>query len=65
MAGSMTETTFAKTLFLAFFGLIAVGVLMQPRAYVYQGAPSQARWRDLRLWALFLVAIHAVVYWWF
>lgn len=59
----MTEIFTARIIFQAFFGLIVVGVLLQPRAYVYEGAPSQALWRDLRIWAMLLVLIHAIVYW--
>ena len=58
-----TQILIAKTVFLGFFGLLLVGVFLLPRSYIYRGAPSQARWRDLRLWALALVLLHAYVYW--
>jgi hypothetical protein len=53
----------AKLIFQVLFALIILSVLLLPRAYIYEGAPSQAHWRDLRLWAVFLVLVHAVVYW--
>ncbi len=59
----MTEIGWARTLFLVFFLLILVGVYLLPADYVFRGAPDRARWRDLRLWALALVIIHAFVYW--
>ena len=61
----MTQTRLALTIFLSFFALLAVGVFLLPRGYIYLGAPDQARWRDLRLWALVLVILHACVYWYF
>lgn len=58
----MTETQLAKTVFLSLFGLIALGAGLQSRSSIFEGAPSQGLWRDLRLWALILVVIHAAVY---
>ena len=53
----------AKTIFLGFFLLLIVGVYSLPRNYIFRGSPTQSRWRDLRLWALLLVLLHAYVYW--
>lgn len=61
----MTEIALARTIFLAFFVLLLAGVFFLPKTYVLRGAPDHSRWRDLRLWALALVAIHVVVYAWF
>ena len=61
----MTEMLWARILFIAFFVLIAVGVFLLPKGYVFRGAPNQSRWRDLRFWALLNVVIHTVVYLWF
>ncbi len=55
----------AKTIFLGFFLLLIVGVYSLPRNYIFRGSPTQSRWRDLRLWALLLVLLHAYVYWQF
>ena len=50
---------------MGFFLLLTVGVCSLREDYVFKGAPSRNRWRDLRLWALFLVLIHVYVYWTF
>jgi hypothetical protein len=51
-----------RGLFLAFFALTAVFVLAQRRDYVYQGAPDQAWWRDLRLWAMGILLVQSAIY---
>jgi len=61
----VTEIDLARWLFTAFFVLLAVAPFFLPRRYILRGAPSRAAWRDLRWWALLLVAIHVAVYWWF
>ncbi len=53
----------AKAVFLGLFLALAIVVMALPRSVVYRGASSRARWRDLRLWALLLIAVHAYVYW--
>ena len=55
----------AKTVFMSFFLLLIVGVFSLRTDYIFKGAPSRSRWRDLRLWALFLVLVHVYVYWQF
>ena len=55
----------AKSIFLGFFLLLIVAVYSLRPDYIYRGAPSRSRWRDLRLWALILVLLHAYVYWQF
>lgn len=49
--------------FLAFFAAVALFALFQDREYVYLGAPDRGRWRDLRLWALAILAVQAALYW--
>ena len=49
--------------FLAFFVAVAVFAVSQDRDYVYLGAPDRRRWRDLRLWALAILAVQATLYW--
>ena len=47
----------------ALFLLTGLWISTLKRRYVYLGAPDQARWRDLRLWALLvLVPYIAVVF---
>lgn len=40
----------------------AVWALTLKRSYVYLGAPDDARWRDLRLWALLATLPYIVLY---
>lgn len=40
-------------------------VLLLKREYVYLGAPDQAVWRDLRIWALLVTLPYVVIYWMF
>ncbi|HZN57884.1 MAG TPA: hypothetical protein VFD71_07385 [Planctomycetota bacterium] len=58
----MTETQVAKGVFLIVFGLLGVGAMLQSRGYIYKGAPSQAVWRDLRLWAIALLLLYGLAY---
>lgn len=46
---------------LAFLVLAAI-VWRIPRSVVMRGAPDDARWRDLRLWATVLVCVQIGVY---
>lgn len=55
----------ARFVFITFFVLIAIGVFLLPKDYIFRGAPNRAPWRDLRFWALLNVAIHTLVYLWF
>lgn len=52
----------ARLFFLGFFALIALFGLSLPRAYIYRGAEDEARWRDLRIWVLGIMAIPTVIY---
>ena len=51
-----------KFCFLTFFMLILIFALYQRRDYVYQGAPDQARWRDLRIWAALILIAQSTLY---
>ncbi|MDZ7668620.1 MAG: hypothetical protein U5Q16_04090 [Gammaproteobacteria bacterium] len=42
---------------------LAAGSLLVPRAEVLRGAPDRAHWRDIRLWAVALVAVQLGIYW--
>ncbi len=52
----------AKASAVALFVFAGIWVVRLRREFVYLGAPDQARWRDLRIWAVFLLAIYASVY---
>lgn len=41
---------------------IAVWAAINPRGYIYEGAESKARWRDLRIWAIVLMAIQITIH---
>lgn len=47
-------------------GLMFIGVVIwyffYPRTEVYKGAPDKAKWRDVRLWAIILMAIQVLLY---
>ena len=52
----------ARLFFLAFFLLVLLFAVLQRRDYVYAGAPDRARWRDLRLWSVALIAVQIAIY---
>ena len=56
------STPTVKVCFLAFFALIFIFTLCQRRAYIYQGAPDQAQWRDLRIWAALILVAQSTLY---
>lgn len=54
-----------------YWGVIVTGIIMvgiaiwaafRPREYIYEGAPNNARWRDLRIWAALLMAIQIAIH---
>ena len=53
-----------KACFLLFFLVILMIVIRQKKSFVYQGAPDQARWRDLRIWAGGILIIQMGLYLW-
>ena len=56
------ETWMIKACFIAFFVSIACFVVWQKKEFVYMGAPDQARWRDLRIWALAILVLQTMIY---
>ena len=56
------ELWMIKGCFAIFFLSIALFVMWQKKDFVYVGAPDQARWRDLRIWALLLLGIQTGLY---
>ena len=51
-----------KGFFISFFVLVGLFSLWQKREFIYQGAPSQALWRDLRIWAIGILILQAWIY---
>lgn len=47
----------------ALFVAACLWALTRPRAFVYLGAPDQAKWRDLRIWAALLSTPYVLIYW--
>lgn len=37
-------------------------VWLIPKKAVYEDAPNQSRWRDIRLWATILIAFQLLIY---
>ena len=50
--------TFTQVLFVA----IAIAVFIVPKQVFMQDAPDKSRWRDVRFWALALVAVQLCIY---
>jgi hypothetical protein len=46
---------------LCFVG-VAVWAWLRPRDYIYNDAPDNHRWRDLRVWASVLMVIQILIY---
>lgn len=53
---------YAKVLTGFLYLLLVFWVMRRPRGFIMQGAPSRKRWRDLRLWALLLIAFQIALY---
>lgn len=51
-----------KVIAVAFFLGIALWAWRRPRSYIYNDAPDQHRWRDLRVWASVLMASQLLIY---
>lgn len=41
---------------------IALWAVLRPRKYIYEGSPNNARWRDLRIWAVVLAGIQILIH---
>lgn len=52
----------ANIITVVLFGAIAVGCFAVPRHRFMGDAPDQARWRDIRWWALVLIAVQLGIY---
>ena len=52
----------ANNITVVLFVLIALACFAIPRSSVIADAPSKARWRDLRRWAVILIPIQLGIY---
>ena len=50
--------------YISIIGFLCLFVLVWliPKQAVYEDAPNQSRWRDIRLWATLLIAIQLFLY---
>jgi len=53
---------FAKAGAVLIFGGVIAFTWTLPRDFLYLGAPDNARWRDLRVWATVLLAFQFLIY---
>lgn len=42
--------------------LLVIWVLRRPKSFILKEAPNQRNWRDLRGWAVLLIAFQIVLY---
>ena len=61
---SSFSLSWIKACFFLFFCLILILVISQKKSFVYQGAPDQAKWRDLRIWAAGILVLQMGLYLW-
>ena len=54
--------TAVKACFILFFVAVGIFAILQKRKYVYQDAPDQSRWRDLRIWTVAVLLIQIAIY---
>ena len=47
----------------AFMTAVLVWCWRLPRRYIFQGAGSQAVWKDLRIWATIAIIMQFGIYW--
>lgn len=52
----------ANVITIVLFVCIAVGCFVVPSRVFMHDAPDQARWRDIRWWALILIAVQLGIY---
>ena len=52
----------ANAITVVLFLAIAVGCFIVPRRMFMADAPDQSRWRDIRWWALILIAVQLGIY---
>lgn len=53
---------FAKVIVTILYLLLVFWVLQRPKEYILKEAPTKKRWRDLRFWAVLLMAFQIALY---
>jgi len=51
-----------RAMYMAFFAAVLLFALTLKTDYIYEGAPDRSRWRDLRIWAAFVMLIQITIY---
>ena len=51
-----------KVVAVVFFVGITIWAWRRQRSFIFEGAPDNSRWRDLRIWASLLMGIQIVIY---
>lgn len=54
--------SWARDLILIIYVVILIAVWLLKRDYIFQGAPNQKWWRNLKLWATLAIASQLFVY---
>ena len=49
---------------LYFAALVSLGFML-PRSYIFEGTPDQKFWRDIRFWAVVVIALEMIPYLYF
>lgn len=44
---------------------VTVWTWFRPKKYIYEDAPNNKRWRDLRIWVTGLMMVQIFLYWYF
>lgn len=42
---------------------ILIWAWIRPKSFIFQDAPTQSKWRDLRIWITIFVAMQLIGYW--
>lgn len=53
---------YAKIGAIIIFLIVLAAAWLLPKNFIFNGAPNNKRWRDLRLWATILVAFQLIIY---
>lgn len=57
------DLLWAAVIVTALYVVLLSWVITRPRAMILRGAPTWARWRDLRLWIVPLILTQMVLHW--
>ena len=52
----------AKVIAVATYVSIVIWAWLRPKSFIFQGAPDNRGWRDLRIWATVIMVIQIALY---